>query len=137
MGLLNLWSVFLSSDFSNFVPANVVSQSIRSPSESYRAHDAIVSAVSSSNGTVGHSLDLLRRLPAQKLYDIHAANHTQDGLALTLESGPHAVWKGDVLEKISRGEWDPWIEDVMVGTNEDEATYFLANSQVCCFTSLP
>ena len=43
---------------------------------------------------------------------------------MTLEEGPKAVWDRSTLEKLREGRWDPWIGEVIMGTNEDEGSIF-------------
>lgn len=44
---------------------------------------------------------------------------------MTLETGPHAIWTEATLDRLRRGEHDPWIESVVLGTTEDEGSMFV------------
>lgn len=54
-------------------------------------------------------------------------------MGLTLEEGPKAVWSESTLERLERGEWDEWIEGVVLGTNEDEGSLFTYGMKVRLF----
>lgn len=43
------------------------------------------------------------------------------------------MWTENTQQKVERGEWDSWIEGVLVGSNEDEGTMFAVGMQVSRF----
>ncbi|KAI5474582.1 carboxylesterase type B [Pseudohyphozyma bogoriensis] len=55
------------------------------------------------------------------------ANHNLAALSLTIETGPNAIWTEQTAEKLRKGDWDEWVEEVIIGTNEDEGTLFAFN----------
>lgn len=111
-------------------------QSMTSPSESYPSHAEVAASLIPSRATAKARLNGLQTLPVEELFQLHVLNYGWNGVRLTIESGPHATWKEDSLDKIKRGEWDEWIDEVVVGTTEHEATYFLASLSVRFFPFL-
>lgn len=99
-------------------------QELRTPTTSYPAHPAVLSLLSNSYATPSARLAALRALPAEALFAVHLAEYKWGGLSLTLEEGPKATWGEDTLARLRRGEWDPWVRAVVVGTNEHEGSMF-------------
>ncbi|KAK4051124.1 hypothetical protein OIO90_004865 [Microbotryomycetes sp. JL221] len=70
-------------------------------------------------------IEALRQVSWQDLLQTHNQTFGWGGLALTLEQpGSKAIWTQDTVDKLKRGEWDEWIESVILGTTEDEGSLF-------------
>lgn len=68
------------------------------------------------------------------MHQAHNDSYRWGGVNLTLEEGPKAIWTKKTIERLEAGEWDEWIERVIIGTTEDEGTIFTLGNSVC-FTS--
>lgn len=44
--------------------------------------------------------------------------------------GEKGIWNGMTMKRIQEGAWDPWIEEVVLGTTEDEGTIFADRLEV-------
>ncbi|GAA5935109.1 hypothetical protein JCM1841_000333 [Sporobolomyces salmonicolor] len=103
---------------------------MRPVEQAYPAYSTILTSVASSSSSVPSSpagrVAYLRSLPAAALLAAHTATHSFASLSLTLEpaSSPSAIWTSDTLHRLRNGDWDPWIEAVVLGTTEDEGTVF-------------
>ena len=65
-------------------------------------------------------MNALRALPAAELLKGHTESHAFGGVGLTIESGANAIWSEPTIDVLQRGEWDEWVKEVIIGTNEDE-----------------
>ncbi|KAL8278728.1 hypothetical protein RQP46_008797 [Phenoliferia psychrophenolica] len=97
---------------------------IRPSHESYPDHSTLLTSLPGSHATSAARLAALRAIPAVELLAAHNAAYRWGGLSLTLEEGPHATWKESTMDKLGRGEWDEWIEAVIIGTTEHEGSIF-------------
>ncbi|GAA5824011.1 hypothetical protein JCM11251_003379 [Rhodosporidiobolus azoricus] len=102
---------------------------LRPPSKAYPAYSTILSSLPSGpspSAPPSERFSALRSAPTSALLAAHCASHSFNALSLTLE--PHAdgkgIWTEDTLERLRRGEWDPWVESVVLGTTEDEGSAF-------------
>lgn len=105
---------------------NATAQLIRAHHASYPDHSSLLASIPGSHATSAARLAALRAIPAVELLAAHNAAHKFGGLSLTLEEGPHATWSENTMTKLGRGEWDEWIESVIIGTNEHEGSMFAA-----------
>ncbi|GAA5980054.1 hypothetical protein JCM11641_008272 [Rhodosporidiobolus odoratus] len=70
-------------------------------------------------------LEALRAASVEQLLSLHTATHSFTGLSLTLEpKNGYGIWTEDTLSRLERGEWDEWVEAVVIGTTEDEGSAF-------------
>lgn len=92
----------------------------------YPAYGPIISTHGISGATPAARIAQLSAIPFAQLLDAHNSHHSFGGVGLTIEEGEHAIWNCKVEEKLARGEYDPWIEAVITGTNEDEGSMFSA-----------
>lgn len=92
--------------------------------EAYPAHAHITSAYGPSAATARARIEGLRKVDWQDLLQGHIESYKPGGVALTIESKPHGIWTEKSIERLERGEWDPWIGHVILGTTEDEGSLF-------------
>ncbi|SGZ06168.1 BQ5605_C031g10923 [Microbotryum silenes-dioicae] len=107
--------------------------------QAYTAYPTILASHAPDAATSKDRIDQLRALPIDELIETHSVNYTFRGVALTIEDGPHAIWTENVIDRLERGEWDEWIEAVIIGTNEHEgstAAVFLQADTTAGFSRL-
>ncbi|GAA6009118.1 uncharacterized protein JCM10292_005326 [Rhodotorula paludigena] len=100
---------------------------LRPVDKAYPAYASILSSLGlTSSSSPSARLAALRSTPASTLLSLHTAAHNFSGLSLTLEprAAEGAVWTEDSMARLKRGEWDEWIEGVVLGTTADEGTIF-------------
>ncbi|GAA5897131.1 uncharacterized protein JCM6883_006590 [Sporobolomyces salmoneus] len=98
---------------------------MRPASKSYPALPAILSTLSSSSSS-DDSVSLLRSASTETLLALHTSNHSLESVSLTIEpsSSSSAIWTPATISRLERGDIDPWIESIVIGTTEDEGTVF-------------
>ncbi|ORY81845.1 Alpha/Beta hydrolase protein [Leucosporidium creatinivorum] len=102
---------------------------IKPPNESYPAASHILNFYGPGGATPEARLNALRSVSAEAIHKAHNDSYRWGGVNLTLEEGPKAIWTKATIERLEAGEWDEWIERVIIGTTEDEGTIFtLGNS---------
>ncbi|GAA5904828.1 hypothetical protein JCM6882_003216 [Rhodosporidiobolus microsporus] len=100
---------------------------LRPPSQAYPAYPSLLSALptpTSPSATPSERLSALYSASPSDLLAVHTATHSFTGLSLTLEPEGKGIWTEDTMERLRRGEWDPWVEGVVIGTTEDEGSAF-------------
>lgn len=95
---------------------------IRPTATAYPAYSAILNFHGTGAATPLARMNLLKKVEWQELLAAHQKENS--GVGLTIEEGPNAVWNEPTRETIARGDWDEWIDSVIIGTNEDEGTMF-------------
>ncbi|GAA6062664.1 hypothetical protein JCM10212_000564 [Sporobolomyces blumeae] len=103
--------------------------SIRPPAKAYPALPKILAEISndaSDTSSARSRADLLRSHPTVDLLALHKSHHSLESVSLTLESPscPNAMWTNETVSRLERGEFDEWIESIVIGTTEDEGTLF-------------
>lgn len=96
----------------------------RELSAAYPAYGSIISTHGIGGATPLARIDALRAMPYEELLDAHIKLHQFGGVGLTIEEGEHATWTEKIEDTLAKGEFDPWIEAVITGTNEDEGSMF-------------
>lgn len=99
---------------------------LRDAAVSYPAADKIISSLIPSAATNAARFAQLKALPVEELLDLHVAAYQWGGVSLTIETGPKAIWDKSTMDKLNAGAWDPWIDSVIIGTNEAEGSMFSA-----------
>ncbi|GAA5882117.1 hypothetical protein JCM3774_005446 [Rhodotorula dairenensis] len=100
---------------------------LRPANKAYNAYSTILEALGvAPTASASERLSALRAAPAAELLQLHMASHSFTGLSLTLEpsSSPSAIWTTDTMRRFARGQKDPWIREVVLGTTEDEGSTF-------------
>lgn len=98
---------------------------IRPVEAAYPATPVVLSSLSvPPSATASERLAALRAAPAETLLSLHIANHSFAGLSLALEPEGKGIWTKNALSRLRRGEWDEWVEGVVLGTTEDEGSVF-------------
>lgn len=105
-------------------------QGIRPVEEAYPSYSQVLNFHGPSAATAEARINALRTVPAEQLLKTHNECHRFGGVNLTIETGPNATWTEATLERLRKGEWDPWIESVILGTTEDEGTMFTLGMRV-------
>ncbi|SCV72812.1 BQ2448_4349 [Microbotryum intermedium] len=90
----------------------------------YGGYSTILNLHGPGGATPQARIDALRSVPINDLIKTHIETYSFTGLSLTIEEGPHAIWSEKVIDRLQRGEWDEWIEAVIIGTNEHEGSIF-------------
>lgn len=93
---------------------------IRPLEKAYPAYSNILNFYGAGAATPTARMNALRALPAAELLKGHTESHAFGGVGLTIESGANAIWSEPTIDVLQRGEWDEWIKEVIIGTNEDE-----------------
>lgn len=96
--------------------------------QSYPAHSEIVSRCGGTHSaaTAEARVDALRKVDWQDLLRAHTETYKFGGIAMTVEPESEAsIWTKPTIERLEAGEWDPWIESVVLGTTEDEGSLFV------------
>ena len=62
----------------------------------------------------------LRAVPAEEMLASGQKYFALGTWQLTTERGPNAIWKHSPVHSILQGQYDPWIEQVIIGHNKDE-----------------
>jgi hypothetical protein len=112
------------------------SQTLRPSATSYPAYSTIITQHTAA-ATPSARISSLRTLPFEQLLQAHNDAYRWGGVGLTLEEGPKAIWSKDTLERLQNGEWDEWIEGVVLGTNEDEGSLFTFGMKVGLLSQFP
>lgn len=99
-------------------------QGIKPVGEAYPAYSHIINSHGPSAATSEARIRALRSVPAEDLLQSHNETNRFGGINLTIEQGSGAIWTEATLDRLRRGEHDPWIEAVILGTTEDEGTMF-------------
>lgn len=102
-------------------------QMLRPASKAYTAYSTILEALGvAPTASASERLSALRAAPADELLQLHMASHSFTGLSLTLEppTATGAIWTRDTMRRFERGERDPWVRQVVLGTTEDEGSTF-------------
>lgn len=110
-----------------FPPQQTRSASASYPSLSHLSSTLLASDPSLSTPAAQH--DHLLSLTPAALLKLHIDHYKWGGVSLTLEP-EGGVWTEATQKRLERGEWDSWIEGVLVGSNEDEGTMFAVAMQV-------
>ncbi|GAA5991793.1 hypothetical protein JCM10908_001144 [Rhodotorula pacifica] len=99
---------------------------LRPASKAYTAYSTILSALGvPPTASAAERLSALRSAPYDSLLQLHIASHSFTGLSLTLEpANGTGIWTSDTMRRFERGERDPWIKEVVIGTTEDEGSTF-------------
>lgn len=107
-------------------------QLLRPVSQAYPAYTSILESIGvPSTASATERLSALRSAPAETLLSLHNAAHSFTSLSLALEPKVEgAIWTEGTMKRFERGEWDPWVEEVILGTTEDEGTIFASAFQV-------
>jgi carboxylesterase type B len=107
-------------------------QLLRPVSQAYPAYTSILESIGvPSTASPSERLAPLRSAPAETLLSLHNASHSFTSLSLALEPKVEgAIWTGGTMRRFERGEWDHWVEEVILGTTEDEGTIFASAFQV-------
>ncbi|SCZ91978.1 BZ3500_MvSof-1268-A1-R1_Chr5-3g08259 [Microbotryum saponariae] len=104
----------------------------------YGAYSTILNLHGPGGATPQARINALRSVPINDLIKTHIETYAFTGISLTIEEGPHAIWPEKVIDRLERGEWDEWVEAVIIGTNEHEGSMFaytlkVADSNVASF----
>ncbi|GAA5952091.1 hypothetical protein JCM3765_005189 [Sporobolomyces pararoseus] len=100
---------------------------MRPPCKSYPALSSILSSLSSSESSPpSDPVSLLRSASQESLLTLHTSNHSLESVSLTIEpsSSSSSIWNNSNIKRLERGEIDPWIESLVIGTTQDEGTVF-------------
>ncbi|POY72113.1 hypothetical protein BMF94_4845 [Rhodotorula taiwanensis] len=100
---------------------------LRPADKAYTAYSTILEALGvAPTASPSERLSALRSAPTDSLLQLHMAAHSFTGLSLTLEptSSRSAIWTRDTMTRFKRGERDPWVRQVVIGTTEDEGSTF-------------
>ncbi|GAA5885195.1 hypothetical protein JCM16303_005896 [Sporobolomyces ruberrimus] len=104
---------------------------MRPASRAYPALPSILSSLSSSSTSSYSSpssspTSLLRTASTSTLLSLHTSNHSLESVSLTIEppTSSSSIWTPSTIERLEKGEIDPWIESIVLGTTEDEGTVF-------------
>ncbi|GAA6000369.1 hypothetical protein JCM5350_005457, partial [Sporobolomyces pararoseus] len=106
---------------------------MRPPSKSYPALPSILSSLSSSSSsesTPSDPVSLLRSASLETLLSLHTSHHSLESVSLTIEptssssSSSTSIWNHSNVKRLEKGEIDPWIESLILGTTQDEGTVF-------------
>jgi carboxylesterase type B len=111
-------------------------QLIKPPHESYPAASHILNLHGPGGATPEARINALRSVSTEEMLKAHNDSYRWGGVNLTLEEGDKAIWTKTTIERLEAGEWDEWIERVIIGTTEDEGTIFTLGNSVH-FPSLP
>ncbi|BGP10310.1 hypothetical protein JCM10049v2_006193 [Rhodotorula toruloides] len=105
---------------------------LRPVSQAYPAYTSILESIGvPSTASATERLSALRSAPAETLLSLHNAAHSFTSLSLALEPKVEgAIWTEGTMKRFERGEWDPWVEEVILGTTEDEGTIFASAFQL-------
>ncbi|KDE03600.1 hypothetical protein MVLG_05935 [Microbotryum lychnidis-dioicae p1A1 Lamole] len=90
----------------------------------YGAYSTILNLHGPGGATPQARINALRSVPIKDLMKTHIDTYASTGISLTIEEGPHAIWSEKVIDRLERGEWDEWVEAVIIGTNEHEGSMF-------------
>ncbi|GAA6021922.1 hypothetical protein JCM8202_002868 [Rhodotorula sphaerocarpa] len=102
---------------------------LRPADKAYTAYATILEALGvPPTANASERLEALRAAPADSLLQLHMASHSFTGLSLTLEhpSARDGIWTRDTMRRFEKGERDPWVRQVVLGTTEDEGSTFAA-----------
>lgn len=102
---------------------------LRPADKAYTAYATILEALGvPPTANASERLEALRAAPADSLLQLHMASHSFTGLSLTLEppSVRDGIWTRDTMRRFEKGERDPWVRQVVLGTTEDEGSTFAA-----------
>ncbi|GAA6013666.1 hypothetical protein JCM10207_004809 [Rhodosporidiobolus poonsookiae] len=103
----------------------VNTMALRPVDKAYPAYPSILSSLSIPEAaSPAEKLAALRAASWQDLLDLHKASHSFTGLSLALESKEGGTWTSDTMARLRKGEWDEWIEGVVIGVVEDEGSAF-------------
>ncbi|GAA5940751.1 uncharacterized protein JCM15063_006351 [Sporobolomyces koalae] len=71
-------------------------------------------------------LHLLRSLSTTDLLNHHASRAGLEAVNLSIEpeTATTCIWNESTIDRLTRGDIDPWIESIVTGTTEDEGTVF-------------
>ncbi|GAA6041333.1 hypothetical protein JCM8097_007667 [Rhodosporidiobolus ruineniae] len=98
---------------------------LRPVEKAYPAYDSLLTALSiPPTASPSERLDALRAAPYEALLAHHIATHNFSALSLTFEPEGKGIWTEDTMRRLERGEWDEWVEAVVIGTTEDEGSAF-------------
>lgn len=97
---------------------------IRPLPKAYPAYSTIMSSFAPGDGSPAARMTTLRAVPAEELLQAHLKTFSWGALNVTTEEGPNAIWKESAIKTIKEGQWDEWVESVVLGTNEDEGSFF-------------
>ncbi|GEM10390.1 carboxylesterase type B [Rhodotorula toruloides] len=105
---------------------------LRPVPQAYPAYASIIESIRvPSTASPSERLAALRNAPAETLLSLHNASHSFTSLSLALEPKVEgAIWTEGTLKRFDRGEWDEWVEEVILGTTEDEGTIFASAFQL-------
>ncbi|SCV72811.1 BQ2448_4348 [Microbotryum intermedium] len=105
--------------------------STRPVDTAFPSYAAILAAIGADKlPTAAERVEALKKAPMEQILAAHTASQTFAGVGFSIEEGPNATWDRKVVDKLRDGQWDPWIERVILGTNEDEGTMFTAGMKV-------
>lgn len=85
----------------------------------------LVEKYSSFNLSPSQRLDDLRQISSQDLLDyLHSRGFRIDDYGLTLENSDclNSIWTRPPIHLIRRGFWNPFLDSILLGTNQDEGT---------------
>ncbi|SCZ91987.1 BZ3500_MvSof-1268-A1-R1_Chr5-3g08265 [Microbotryum saponariae] len=92
---------------------------------------AILAAIGADKlPTAAERVEALKKAPMEQILAAHTASETFASVGFSIEEGPNATWDRKVVDKLRDGQWDPWVERVILGTNEDEGTMFTAGMKM-------
>jgi carboxylesterase type B len=104
---------------------------MRGVSTAYPAYSEIATTFASTETTSTTRLARLRQVSAQEMLDLHLKTFQRGGINITAEEGPKAIWTENAMKTMMEGRWDEWIESVILGTTEDEGSFFAYVLGVC------
>ncbi|KAK0235274.1 Alpha/Beta hydrolase protein [Armillaria nabsnona] len=76
-----------------------------------------------------NQINRLKTVPMTELLDATQTFYRPGVWRLTLDPNEPG-WANTVWELVNRGDYDPWIESIIIGINRDEGTFFNHRSQV-------
>ncbi|GAA99175.1 uncharacterized protein L969DRAFT_93637 [Mixia osmundae IAM 14324] len=99
---------------------------------SYRWYPQLLelAGVDVESSTAVERVEALRKLDTDTLNEWIMDPQRMHQWGMVLESGSQAIWREPTNLKIERGEIDPWVEEIILGCNEDEGTLFCYSMQL-------
>jgi carboxylesterase type B len=101
---------------------------MRPASKSYPALPSIISTLSDSSKDKDNtnSVSVLKSATTEELLSLHTSHHSLESVSLTIEpsNSSTSIWTPATISRLERGDIDPWIESLVIGTTEDEGSVF-------------
>jgi carboxylesterase type B len=90
----------------------------------YPPYSKLVEVFAASEATPEARVSKLRQVPFDQILEAHGKVATFGVINLTVEEGPNAIWTESAIKTFKEGRWDEWVESVIIGSNEDEGSFF-------------